>query len=366
MTRVDERDTNTAPVAEAQGPARRRRPTRALFVALVLAWFAALAAGLALGGVPIPLRDVITGVTGGTVDPVTAVIINDIRWPRTITALLVGAALGVTGLQMQTMFRNPLADPYVLGVSSGASLGVALVVLFAGTSPFAASFTAGLGLTGDTGIIVAAALGSVIVMSLVLTAGRFLKSTNTLLLLGVMIGYFVSSGVTVLLAGATPELVAQYTRWGFGSYHSVTWANLRLLVPVLLLGLVGSLLLSKWLNALLLGDRYAQTMGINLHVARGAIVAVTSLLAGAATAFCGPISFLGIAIPHLCRGLFDTSDHRVLLPATIIVGGVLALTADIVAQVPGEGVLPLNAVNAAFGAPVVIAILLRRHRGMDT
>ena len=183
-----------------------------------------------------------------------------------------------------------------------------------------------------------------------------------LLLLGVMIGYFVSSGVTVLLSRASPELIAQYTRWQFGSYHGVTWQNLRVMVPIIVAMILASLLLAKPLNALLLGERYAQTMGMNLKVMRTLLVASTAILAGAATAFCGPIGFLGIAIPHLTRGVLGTADHRHLLPGCILTGSSLALMADILAQLPGDDVLPVNAVNAVFGAPVVMVILIRWYR----
>jgi iron complex transport system permease protein len=317
----------------------------AIFVAVTLA-------GLALGSVNIPLGDVMTVVTGGTnVDPVSMTIIHDVREPRTITALLVGAALGMSGLEMQTLFRNPLADPYVLGISSGASLGVALVVLSTSASAGAATFASGLGIGPDLLIMVAAALGAAVVLLIVMLAGRFIHSSTILLLLGVMIGYFVSSGVTVLLSRASPELIAQYTRWQFGSYHGVTWQNLRVMVPIIVAMILASLLLAKPLNALLLGERYAQTMGMS-----------TAILAGAATAFCGPIGFLGIAIPHLTRGVLGTADHRHLLPGCILTGSSLALMADILAQLPGDDVLPVNAVNAVFGAPVVMVILIRWYR----
>ena len=222
-------------------------------------------AGLALGSVNVPLGDVMTVITGGTnIDPVSLTIIHDVREPRTITALLVGAALGMSGLEMQTLFRNPLADPYVLGISSGASLGVALVVLSTSASAGAASFASGLGLGPDLLVMVAAALGAAVVLLIVMLAGRFIHSSTILLLLGVMIGYFVSSGATVLLSRASPELITQYTRWQFGSYHGVTWENLRVIVPVMVVMILASLLLAKPLNALLLGERYAQTMGTNL------------------------------------------------------------------------------------------------------
>lgn len=323
--------------------------------------------GLALGSVSIPVPDVVAVLTGQQgVDPVAATIVRDVREPRTITAVLVGAGLGVSGLQMQTLFRNPLADPYVLGMSSGASLGVALVVLGSSTGIAAEGFASGLGLGPDIMVTIAAALGSGIVMFVVMSAGRFIRSSTILLLLGVMIGYFVSSGVTVLLSRASPELVTQYTRWQFGSYHGVTWANLKIMVPVMLVGLAAAMLTAKPLNALLLGERYARTMGMNVTLVRALLMATTSILAGASTAFCGPIAFLGIAIPHLTRGVLGTSDHRALLPGCVLVGGSVALAADILAQLPGDDVLPINAVNAVFGAPVVMVILVRWYRGFES
>lgn len=350
------------PVTDRLHIGRWRPTTRVRFLVLAIVVILVAFAGLALGSVRLPLPEVIAALTGNPADETTNIILQDVRGPRTITALLVGAALGVSGLQMQTLFRNPLADPYVLGVSSGASLGVALVVLAVGTSAYGTSFSTGLGLGGDVGVVVAAALGSAMVMTLVLAVGRRVQSSTTLLLVGVMVGYFVSAGVTVLLAGAQPELVAQYTRWGFGSYRGVTWRNLTVLVPLLITGLLLAVPLAKPLNALLLGERYAQTLGLNIRVLRTMLIACTSVLAGSATAFCGPIAFLGIAIPHLTRGLFATSDHRVLVPACAMTGGAIALMAEILAQLPGEEILPLNAINAVFGAPVVIAILIRRRR----
>lgn len=324
------------------------------------ALLAALIAGIALGPARLPLSEVLGAFTGEAT-PVARLIVLDVRAPRTITACLAGAALGVTGLQMQTLFRNPLADPYILGISSGASLGVALVVLVAGASGSAATLTAGLGLGGDLAVTMAAGLGSAAVMALVLAIGRFVRSSVTLLLLGVMIGYLTSAAVTVLLSGAAPELISNFVRWQFGSYHATSWANLRLLTPLLTGLLLLSWAQSKSLNALLLGDRYAQTLGVRLRRTRAGIVASSSVLAGTITAFCGPIQFLGLAVPHLARGIFNTSNHRILVPGCALLGATLALTADILAGLPGDEVLPLNAVNAVFGAPVVIWILLRRR-----
>ncbi|MDO4412624.1 iron ABC transporter permease [Cutibacterium sp.] len=345
---------------------RRGLPLPVRFAFLIVVLILVAIAGLALGSVNIPIGDVMATITGNTtVDPVSETIIQDVRAPRTITALLVGAALGIAGLEMQTLFRNPLADPYVLGISSGSSLGVALVVLGTASSTGAATFASGLGIGPDLLVMVAAALGAAVVLFIVMLAGRFIHSSTILLLLGVMIGYFVSSGVTVLLSRASPELVAQYTSWQFGSYHGVTWENLKVMVPIMVVMILASMLLAKPLNALLLGERYAQTMGMNLKAVRSLLVASTAILAGAATAFCGPISFLGIAIPHLTRGVLGTADHRYLLPGCILTGGSLALMADILAQLPGDDVLPVNAVNAVFGAPVVMVILIRWYRDAE-
>ena len=336
-----------------------RHPVR--FAVLAAALVAAVAAGLLLGPAQITLQEVWAVLTGQPTRPLAQLIVGSVRLPRTITACLAGAALGTTGLAMQTLFRNPLADPFILGISSGASLGVAGVILVGGGTG-AAFLTAGLGIGGDLAVIVASALGAGAVMALVLLLGRVVRSAVTLLLVGVMIGYLVSAGVSVMMSFSTPQLIAAYSRWHFGSYGGVTWGNLVLISLVIGAGLLASLALAKPLNALLLGERYAESMGLRLTMMRTALIALTSVLAGTVTAFCGPIQFLGIAVPHLARGIFNTSDHRILIPATALVGALLALLADIIAALPGDGVLPLNAINAAFGAPVVIWILLQRRR----
>ncbi|MDO5082167.1 iron ABC transporter permease [Arachnia propionica] len=300
-------------------------------------------------------------LSGGEVRAVARLIVLDVRLPRILMACLAGAALGVAGLAMQTLFRNPLADPYILGLSSGASLGVAAVILVIGGAG-AATLTAGLDLAGDLAIVVAAALGSALVMLLVLVLGRAVRSSVSLLLIGVMLGYLTSAGVSVMISFSTPELIAAYARWGFGSYGGVTWGNLRIITIAILIGLLGAGALLKTLDSLLLGERYAASLGVRVRRDRGLLIAVTSVLAGTVTAFCGPIQFLGIAIPHVARGVFHTSSHRVLIPATALLGACIALLADLIATLPGDGVLPLNAVNAAFGAPVVIWLLIRRRR----
>ncbi|MEP7291907.1 MAG: iron ABC transporter permease [Chloroflexota bacterium] len=314
---------------------------------------------LGLGSVPIPLDEVIRTLFGGEASRnAWTNIILKFRLPKALTALLAGAALGVSGLQMQTLFRNPLVDPFVLGISSGASLGVALVVLAVGTPGLV--LLAGASLAGDVGLVLAASLGSALVLALVLLAARRVQSSVTLLILGLMFGYAVSAFVSLLLYFSIAERIQAYVNWSFGSFGGVTWGQMPIFALAIGVGLALAFALSKSLNALLLGETYARSMGMNVQRSRRGIIVSTALLAGAVTAFCGPIGFLGIAVPHICRSLFHTSDHRILIPATILMGGIVAVVADLIAQVPGSRiVLPLNAIMALIGAPVVIWIILR-------
>ncbi|ORV98817.1 FecCD family ABC transporter permease [Mycobacterium kyorinense] len=318
-------------------------------------------AGLALGPVRVPLADTARVLVGAAPsDPRWQVIVADMRLPRVLTAIAVGAGLGVAGLQMQTLFRNTLADPYVLGVSSGASLGVAVVVMATGTG-----FTAGLSAGGRASVVVAAALGAALVLAAVLLFARRVRSAATLLLIGVMVGAAGAAVVGVLLVYADPQRVQQYLLWGLGSFAATSWADLRLLLPLVAVGLMASALTVRPLNALLLGESYARTMGIDVRRVRLVTVASGSLLAGATTAFCGPIAFLGLAVPHLSRLALGTSDHRVVLPGVVLTGAAVALGCGLVSQVPGsDAVLPVNAVTALIGAPIVVAVLLRSRRGV--
>ena len=322
---------------------------------LVLFWLS-----IALGSVHIPLIEVLTILTGGEAQKATwATIVLKLRLPKALTAVLAGAALSVAGLQMQTLFRNPLAGPFVLGISSGASLGVALVVLGVGTS--GASLLAGLGLLGDFGVALAASLGAALVLGLVLLVARQVNNSMTLLILGLMFGYATSALVSVLLYFSIAERIQAYISWTFGSFGSVTWSQMLVLAPTVSVALLMAHLSAKPLNALLLGETYARSMGLSVSRARLWIVTSASILAGVITAFCGPIAFLGVAVPHLCRSLFNTSEHRVLLPAVTLMGAILALVADLIAHMPGSSItLPLNAVTALIGAPVVTWVILRR------
>lgn len=345
---------------------------RALFGLPRAAMFALLAAGVvalflwtvALGSVRIPLDDVWRAVWGAPVEPATfSTIVRQVRLPRALTALLAGAALGVGGLQMQTLFRNPLADPFILGTSAGASLGVALVVLAA--SAGGAAIGSGLSLAGTFGIAGGAALGAAAVTLLVLAVSRRVSSAATVLIIGLMVGYATQAVVTVLVSAGLQRMegVRAYIAWGFGSFAGTTWSELEVFAPCVVAGLVLGVTLVKPLDALLLGDRYAASMGLHVRRVRLLVITSAAVLAGVVTAFCGPIAFIGIAAPHIARGLLHSGGHRLMVPASALVGAGIALAAGLIAQLPGaESSLPLNAVTSLFGAPVVVAILLRLRR----
>lgn len=340
------------------------RPRHAWRFAALLALAAVFfVASLASGSAAIPAADVLRILAGAAVGPASwTTIVHEFRLPKAVTALLAGAALAVSGLLMQTLFRNPLAGPYVLGLSAGASLGVALVVLAAAGG--GAGLVAGLGLAGELGLVTAACAGAGAVLALVLAAARRV-SNLTLLILGVLFGYAVSALVTVLVHFSAAERIQAYLAWTFGSFGAVTWSELAVLAPALVLGLAAAFVLAKPLNALLLGERYAESLGLTVRRARFAILLATAVLAGGVTAFCGPVGFIGVAVPHLARGYFHAADHRVLVPGTALAGAVVALLSDLVAQLPGSASnLPLNAVTALLGAPVIIAVILRR-RGLE-
>jgi len=263
------------------------------------------------------------------------------------------------------LFRNPLADPYTLGINSGASLGVALVILGFGSA--GSVLLAGLGLVGDLSLALAASLGAGIVLILVLIIGQHVRSPITLLILGLMFGYAASALVSLLIYFSLPERIQTYTTWSYGSFSGVTWSQLWIMIPMIIFGLSMAFLLPKSLNALLLGEDYARSMGLNLKGTRFFILLGASILAGAVTAFCGPIGFIGVAVPHLARTILNTSDHKVLLPAVTLLGGIVALIADVIAQMPGsQYVLPINVITALFGAPFIIWIIIQQRRLKST
>lgn len=337
-----------------------------LLAGLAFVALAAFMLSLAVGSVRIPLDEIVSVLLGGDASKQAwATIVLKFRLPKALTAMLAGAALSVSGLQMQTLFRNPLAGPFVLGISSGASLGVALTVLLAGVAVGLGGSTtllAGISLAGDTSLALSAIAGSGLVLLLVMSVARRVQSGMTLLILGLMFGYTTSALVSVLIYFSVVERIQAYISWTFGSFGGVTWRQLQVMAPAILVGLAGGHLLMKPLNALLLGETYALSLGLNVRRVRLGIIGTSAVLAGVVTAFCGPIGFLGIAVPHLCRSLLHTSDHRLLLPAVSFMGATLALGADIVAGLPGSQLtLPLNAVTALLGAPVVIWVILRQR-----
>ncbi len=349
-----------------EGLARTSRRDWFVFGSLMLSVGVLFLLGIALGSVTIPIDQVFVVLLGGEAEKVSwEVIIESVRVPRSITAILAGAALGLAGLQMQTLFRNPLADPFILGIMAGASFGVAVVVLL--VSPDAPSFTAGLGHFGGASMVVAAIAGAGVVLVCVLLLSIRIRNYITILIIGLMFSYAVGSVVTVMIAASDARQIELFVAWGFGSFRGVTWQEMRIFAPVVLVGVVLGFTLIKQLNALLLGEAYARSMGLDVKKMRIFAMVVASVLAGVVTAYCGPIAFLGVAVPHLARVLLGTSDHRLLIPAVVLLGASVAVFAELVAQLPGfNSVLPLNAVTSLIGAPVVIVVLMRSRRGVFT
>jgi len=329
--------------------------------ALVLAMLAAATVllfllDLAVGSVAVPLASVWSALTGGAVtDEAWRSIVREVRVPEAVTALVSGASLAASGLLMQTLFRNPLAGPSVLGITSGSSLGVAVVML---ASPLWISF-----LPPDVVITVAAFGGAVGMLALILLADRRVGDGITLLIVGLMVGYLCSALVSVLQVASAATALKGYVLWGMGSFAQVTTARLAWLVVPCLVGLVGSLALVKPLDALLLGETYATSLGVAVHRMRRITILVTAVLAGTVTAFCGPIAFLGLATPHVARALVRTSSHVTLLPATLLTGAALGLLCDVVVRwIGADHALPLNAVTSLLGVPVVLWVLWKGQR----
>ncbi len=317
---------------------------------------------IGFGSVSIPFDDILKVLMGeeASRSAYNSIILKS-RLPQTITAVLAGAGLAVGGLQMQTLFRNPLAGPSILGISSGAGLGVALVVLFAGN--ILGVTISGYGLLGHMTVVGAAFLGAFLILLLIVFFARALRDNTILLIVGIMIGYAASAIIGVLKFYSPKEDVHAYVIWGLGSFANVSWEHLLILIPVVVFGLVMSLLLIKPLNVLVLGENYAENLGINIRNTRLYILFCTGVLTAAITAFCGPIAFLGLAVPHLTKGLFRTSDQKVLMPAVILAGAVLALFCNFIARLPGfDGALPINVVTGLIGAPIVISVIIKRRK----
>lgn len=313
-----------------------------LFTALAALTLFLFLLDLAVGAVPVPLGDVWAALTGGDCPRATAKIILNIRLIKAVVALLAGAALSVSGLQMQTLFRNPLAGPYVLGISSGASLGVALVVL------------AGVG--SSIGIAGAAWLGAALVLVVIAAVGHRIKDIMVILILGMMFSSGVGAIVQILQYLSKEESLKAFVIWTMGSLGDVTFDQLAVLVPSIIAGLLLAVVTIKPLNLLLFGEEYAVTMGLNIRRSRGLLFLSTTLLAGTVTAFCGPIGFIGLAMPHVTRMLFRNSDHRVLVPGTVLSGAAVLLLCDLVSKM---FTLPINAITALLGIPIVVWVVLR-------
>lgn len=329
-------------------------------VLLLLALVVCFIVNISLGSVTIPFKDTFNAIFGGELtNDSWKYIIWNYRIPKAFTAIFVGSGLALSGLLMQTLFRNPLAGPFVLGISSGASLGAALLIM--GTALFSGVFA--IGIVNDLSLAIAASIGSFLVLLVVVVVSYRIKDTMALLIIGLMFGSITAAIVSVLSYFTDAEKLQQYIYWSFGSVGNLTWSQLLILLTIIVLGAILSILSIKPLNALLLGENYARSLGINMNMARYKIIIATGLLAGGITAFAGPIAFIGLAVPHLTRQIFNTTDHKVLMPAVLVYGAILMLVCDTIAQLPSSAnVLPINAITSIVGAPVVIWLLVRKKK----
>lgn len=335
---------------------------RILFAVLLACLAACFLLNISLGSVAIPIEDIASSLSGGQASKNSwEIIIWNYRLPKAITAILVGMGLSVSGLLMQTLFRNPLAGPDVLGLSSGASLGVAFVILGAGLLPsFLGNF-----LLSPYGIVLASCLGSFVVLAALLVVSQKLRNTMAILIVGLMFASFTGAIIGVLSYFSTAEELQKFTFWSLGNLGNQPWENILILAACCFVGLVLSALCIKPLNALLLGERYAKSLGINFKKTRLIIIIATGILAGSITAFTGPIAFVGLAVPHIAKMIFQTSSHYVLYWSTLLLGAIILLVCDTVSQMPGNDfTLPINAITSIIGAPIVIWLLVRKRKFM--
>lgn len=337
-----------------------KNKTIILFTILIVFLLLSLLLNISLGQVAIPLKDVFKSLLGSSASKETwEYIILNFRLPKAITAILVGIGLSISGLLMQTLFRNPLAGPYVLGLSSGSSLGVAFVILGASILPVFLSEI----LLSSVGIILASCIGSLSVLLLVLLVSGKLKDTMSVLIVGLMFSSFASAIVSVLTYFSTAEQLQKFTFWSLGNIGNLSWNAIIILSICIFVGLLLSLFSIKSLDALLLGENYAKSLGLNIKKVRLIIIFATSILAGSITAFAGPIAFIGLAVPHLSKLLFQTSNHKILFWSTILIGAIIMLFCDMVSQMPGmDFTLPINAITSIIGAPIVIWLLVSKKR----
>lgn len=333
-----------------------------LFSLLGLGLLVLFFVNISFGSITIPFKEVYNSLTGGQASKSTwEYIIINYRLPKAMTAVLVGMGLSISGLLMQTLFRNPLAGPYVLGLSSGASLGVAFVILGAAFMPtFISTF-----LLSSYGIVLASTMGSSIVLLAVLLVSHRLRDTMAILIVGLMFGSFTSAIVGTLTYFSTAEQLQKFTFWSMGTLGNLSWTSISILTSCVVIGLLLSLFSIKPLNALLLGENYARSLGINFKKTRLIIILATSILAGSITAYAGPIAFIGLAVPHIAKLLFQTSNHSILFWSTLLLGAAIMLVCDVVSQMPGLDItLPINAITSLLGAPIVIWLLVRKRKMM--
>ena len=334
-----------------------------IFVILGVGILLLFALNLLSGSVQIPITDVVsilfTPNTSSEINPTWSYIILETRLPQALTALLCGGALAVTGLMLQTAFRNPLAGPDVFGINSGAGLGVAIVMLWLGGSVTTEMFS----VSGFVAVLLAAFIGAMLVTGLIFFFSTLVRNNVMLLIIGIMVGYVSSSAIELLNFFSTEEGVKSYAVWGMGDFGGVSMQNMPVFASITVVGLLLAILLIKPLNALLLGEEYAESLGINTRRTRNLLLIITGILTAITTAFCGPISFIGLATPHIARLILGTQNHTRLLPATILCGSAIALLCNILCNLPGDGgIIPLNAVTPLIGAPVIIYVLVRTKR----
>lgn len=330
------------------------------FLLLSVLLFVLFFVNISLGSVNIPFKDIFSALFGNVdVKESWQTIILNFRLPKALTAIMVGSGLSICGLLMQTLFRNPLAGPFVLGISSGASLGVAILIL--GSSIFGGYFISNT--ISNWSLPIAASLGAFLVLSAVIIAANKVRNTMSILIIGLMFGSLTSAIISVLSYFAEASNIQQYIFWNFGSLGNLSWQELSVFGLFYIIGIIACIAIIKPLNSFLLGENYAKSLGVNIKKSRNVILLITSVLTGVITAFSGPIAFIGLAVPHVARMIFNTSNHKILIPATAIIGGVILLICDSIAQLPfSEFTLPLNAVTSLFGAPIVIWLLVRKKK----
>lgn len=334
--------------------------SRILLLILFLLIIVAFVLDIMSGAVAISPEAVLRTLWNGDNGETSSYVIHNFRLPKALTALIAGAGIAIAGLQMQNLFHNPLADTSILGINSGAGVGVAMYTMAYSLFPSVAIFNSGV---STWGVIISACIGSSVVLLLISAVASRVRNIVSVLIVGVMVGFLSSAIISILQFFSDEETLKTYLLWSFGSVSGTTWRQLHLMIPIITIGLSLALLMPKQMNALALGENYARSVGTNVKFVRFALIGITSMLAGCITAFTGPIAFLGMAVPHFVRLLFRTSDHRILIPATMLSGSLLLIICDILTQLLGKGMLlPINALTSLIGAPVVIFIVIKDHR----